>query len=191
MRQSLKPKDRFAILKRDKFRCRYCGADGSEETLHVDHVHAVALGGTNHHLNLVTACAQCNRSKKDQEWDWVPCCGTINDNDEPNNHENWKPGADVWQGYIYLENNIDTSTRYVWDEWYARLKARIAPREQATLNELRMVDIDLMEKTAAILNYLGDDGVGSESCVLRRNQNRSEVEHYTTASVGLTCECQP
>lgn len=29
MRQSLKPKERFAILKRDKFRCRYCGADGS------------------------------------------------------------------------------------------------------------------------------------------------------------------
>jgi hypothetical protein len=55
---------RFEILKRDEFRCRYCGrteADGVK--LHVDHVIAIALGGRNDPDNLATACADCNLGK--------------------------------------------------------------------------------------------------------------------------------
>jgi len=57
---------RFTILARDGFRCRYCGADPSTTTLHVDHILAVAAGGKNAELNLVTACIDCNLGKSDR-----------------------------------------------------------------------------------------------------------------------------
>lgn len=55
---------RFEILRRDGFRCTYCGSspsDGAE--LHVDHVVPQALGGTDDPSNLTTSCADCNAGK--------------------------------------------------------------------------------------------------------------------------------
>jgi hypothetical protein len=55
-------------MNRDGFRCRYCGstqADGA--VLHVDHVVAVSLGGSNDIGNLVTACLDCNLGKSAKE----------------------------------------------------------------------------------------------------------------------------
>lgn len=57
------PKQRFEILRRDKFRCQYCGACGSEVQLHVDHVVPVVEGGANTIDNLRTACSTCNLGK--------------------------------------------------------------------------------------------------------------------------------
>lgn len=54
---------RFEVLKRDGFRCRYCGANAMTTPLEIDHVIAVANGGTNHADNLVTACWGCNAGK--------------------------------------------------------------------------------------------------------------------------------
>lgn len=54
---------RFEILKRDGFKCRYCGAMATATLLHVDHVVAVADGGTNDPANLVAACVDCNQGK--------------------------------------------------------------------------------------------------------------------------------
>lgn len=56
---------RFEVLRRDGFRCRYCGRPGSEsgEGLTVDHVIPRALGGTNDPSNLVAACQDCNAGK--------------------------------------------------------------------------------------------------------------------------------
>lgn len=62
----MKLKTRFEILKRDGFRCRYCGADQTKSLLQVDHVHPKAKGGGNHESNLVTACFECNQGKKDR-----------------------------------------------------------------------------------------------------------------------------
>lgn len=56
---------RFEILKRDGFRCRYCGATAVDVLLHVDHVVARANGGTDDPENLVTSCADCNLGKSD------------------------------------------------------------------------------------------------------------------------------
>lgn len=56
---------RFAILLRDEFACRYCGRKAPTVELHVDHVKAVADGGTNDPDNLVAACADCNSGKSD------------------------------------------------------------------------------------------------------------------------------
>lgn len=56
---------RWSILRRDGFRCVYCGADGATAKLHVDHVVPVSAGGTNEDTNLVTACEACNLGKAD------------------------------------------------------------------------------------------------------------------------------
>jgi len=54
---------RFDILKRDNFRCRYCGRAAPGATLHVDHVRSRKDGGTNEPSNLTTACQDCNLGK--------------------------------------------------------------------------------------------------------------------------------
>lgn len=62
-RNSLSPRLRFEIFKRDGFRCVYCGATHVESILHVDHVKPITEGGGNEPTNLVTACEACNRGK--------------------------------------------------------------------------------------------------------------------------------
>lgn len=56
---------RFAILERDGFTCRYCGRRPPDVTLEVDHVAPKSRGGSNHPSNLVAACYECNRGKRD------------------------------------------------------------------------------------------------------------------------------
>lgn len=62
-RKALSAKTRFEVFKRDGFKCQYCGASAPETVLHVDHVVAVANGGKNSMLNLVTSCQPCNGGK--------------------------------------------------------------------------------------------------------------------------------
>lgn len=54
---------RFEILRRDGYRCRYCGATAADNELHVDHVLPRTLGGTTEPSNLVAACRDCNLGK--------------------------------------------------------------------------------------------------------------------------------
>lgn len=54
---------RFQVLRRDGYRCHYCGATAAQAKLTVDHVTATALGGTDTADNLVTACEPCNSGK--------------------------------------------------------------------------------------------------------------------------------
>jgi hypothetical protein len=63
MRKPISKSLRFSVLRRDGFTCRYCGAKPPEVVLHLDHVLAVANGGTNEESNLVTACLPCNLGK--------------------------------------------------------------------------------------------------------------------------------
>jgi len=50
-------------MKRDRFRCTYCGVPGTDAELEIDHVVPVASGGSNHVSNLTTACRACNQRK--------------------------------------------------------------------------------------------------------------------------------
>jgi len=55
---------RYAVIKRDAYRCRCCGfavQDGAH--LHVDHIVAVANGGRTELPNLQTLCTVCNLGK--------------------------------------------------------------------------------------------------------------------------------
>lgn len=57
-------KDKWTTLARDKFTCRYCGAEaGDGVALEVDHIISIAEGGSNDLSNLITACSQCNNGK--------------------------------------------------------------------------------------------------------------------------------
>ena len=52
---------RLALYLRDGLACVYCGErveDGAQLTL--DHLRPYSKGGTNHEMNLVTACHRCN-----------------------------------------------------------------------------------------------------------------------------------
>ena len=65
-RKSISKKNRFEVLKRDKFTCKWCGKSpvlGDDVVLEIDHVVPVSKGGDNHILNLVTSCFSCNRGK--------------------------------------------------------------------------------------------------------------------------------
>ena len=55
---------RYAVLHRDGFRCRYCGARASDgASLHIDHIVPVSRGGTDDEENLCCACSDCNIGK--------------------------------------------------------------------------------------------------------------------------------
>lgn len=62
-RRAMPAKRRFEVLRRDGFRCVYCGLKASESELHVDHVVPVVDGGSDELSNLVTACIDCNLGK--------------------------------------------------------------------------------------------------------------------------------
>ncbi|MFQ5413284.1 MAG: HNH endonuclease [Phycisphaerae bacterium] len=64
-RTGLSRRIRFDVLKRDGFRCQYCGASAPDVVLHVDHIQPVCDHGTNDLTNLITACAACNTGKHD------------------------------------------------------------------------------------------------------------------------------
>ena len=53
------------ILKRQRGRCAYCRC--KLKKYHVDHIHPLALGGTNWPNNLQILCAPCNLRKKDKD----------------------------------------------------------------------------------------------------------------------------
>lgn len=65
-RSLMTPKLRFDVMRRDGFRCKYCGrteADGVK--LHVDHIKPVSKGGKTELSNLQTLCDECNLGKSD------------------------------------------------------------------------------------------------------------------------------
>lgn len=62
-REPVSPRTRFEVLKRDGFKCFYCGTVAAERKLHVDHVIPVKLGGSSDAANLVAACQPCNAGK--------------------------------------------------------------------------------------------------------------------------------
>ena len=54
---------RFLVLRRDDFRCTYCGRRPPEVILHLDHKEPFSAGGLATAENLRTACQECNVGK--------------------------------------------------------------------------------------------------------------------------------
>jgi 5-methylcytosine-specific restriction endonuclease McrA len=54
------------ILIRDKFRCKYCGREGTTNTLTLDHIIPRSRGGKFSWQNIVSSCLECNAKKGDR-----------------------------------------------------------------------------------------------------------------------------
>ena len=54
---------RFHVLRRDGFRCSYCGRTPPDVTLHVDHIVPFSAGGSTTFDNLRASCVECNLGK--------------------------------------------------------------------------------------------------------------------------------
>lgn len=54
---------RFRVFYRDGFCCSYCNGRPGAENLQLDHLIPRSKGGSDHDLNLVTACNKCNGGK--------------------------------------------------------------------------------------------------------------------------------
>lgn len=66
-RSQMTDKLRYAILKRDGFRCKLCGRTADDGVkLHVDHITPVSKGGETVPSNLRTLCEACNLGKGDE-----------------------------------------------------------------------------------------------------------------------------
>lgn len=59
-------KMRFAIYKRDGYRCRYCRRSEKTDYLEIDHIKPIAKGGKSTYDNLQTLCRRCNKIKGDK-----------------------------------------------------------------------------------------------------------------------------
>jgi hypothetical protein len=77
---AISKKIRFEVFKRDGFQCAYCGKSPPEVTLECDHVHPVSKGGSDEIENLITACFDCNRGKRNITLDKMP--NSLQDNVE-------------------------------------------------------------------------------------------------------------
>lgn len=69
----INPKKRFEILKRDWFRCMYCGKTWKDVSLEVDHIIPKSKWWTDNLDNLITCCRECNLWKwnieiEEKEW---------------------------------------------------------------------------------------------------------------------------
>lgn len=65
---SISKSKRFRVLRRDSFRCRYCGRGAKHGVeLQMDHLAPRAADGSDSEFNLVTACADCNAGKSAEQ----------------------------------------------------------------------------------------------------------------------------
>lgn len=63
MPRMVNTRTRYLILRRDEYKCYYCGATSETAQLHLDHVIPYSKGGTTDPTNLITACQTCNIGK--------------------------------------------------------------------------------------------------------------------------------
>lgn len=69
---AISKKIRFEVFKRDGFKCAYCGKEPPAVMLEVDHIDPKSKGGKDDLNNLLTACFDCNRGKRDIPLDAIP-----------------------------------------------------------------------------------------------------------------------
>lgn len=63
MPRMVNKRTRFLILRRDEYKCYYCGATTTDSEVHLDHIVPYSKGGATDPSNLVTACVDCNLGK--------------------------------------------------------------------------------------------------------------------------------
>jgi hypothetical protein len=126
---SVSTRTRFEVLKRDGFRCRYCGASPVGDPLHVDHVVPQSRGGSDDIENLVASCQQCNLGKSD-----VPLETT---SPPPASAESMREHALQVAEYLDAQKELTEARARVveWleDQWVAEVGRTPGPRIKARL----------------------------------------------------------
>lgn len=57
---------RVDVLRRDNYRCLFCGVSAKKAELQIDHVIPFSQGGSNDINNLQTLCSDCNLGKSNR-----------------------------------------------------------------------------------------------------------------------------
>lgn len=117
-RKSLSKRTRFEVFKRDAFRCSYCGRTPPDVLLHVDHVIAVANGGTDDLSNLVTACQDCNLGKAAVPLTVVAASLERQAEEAQERAEQIRAYAEAMRGAHAAQ---DDAAAIITEEWFARL----------------------------------------------------------------------
>lgn len=108
---------RIRVYKRDRFMCTYCGAPGTDAELEVDHIIAVANGGSHHMSNLTTCCRKCNQTKGAGKAPRRITPASRRD-DHPLSGlflHTWKDGGLRWQGHIIaVDGDVCLVQLYSW-----------------------------------------------------------------------------
>lgn len=63
MPRMVNKRTRYLILRRDEYKCYYCGVSADDSQMHLDHIVPYSKGGATDPSNLVTACMDCNLGK--------------------------------------------------------------------------------------------------------------------------------
>lgn len=128
---SISTRTRFEVFKRDRFVCAYCGRTPPEALLHVDHIHPVALGGTDDLANLITACSTCNLGKSSIPLDEarVPAVTRQSVDDLAERIEQAKAYLEFTAS---LRSLVDRQVQMVTDRWAERFGATSEERADGT-----------------------------------------------------------
>jgi hypothetical protein len=107
------PKKRFEVLKRDWFRCTYCGRNGKDVTLEVDHIIAKKWSKWDDSMeNLTTCCRECN------QWKWTDIIE--------------KPAKNLYKHKI--EETVKEVKDYFYSEWNKAYLWSVDKKTAALLN---------------------------------------------------------
>lgn len=117
---SISTRTRFEVLKRDGFRCHYCGSTAMASPLHVDHVVPASKGGSDDPANLITACQDCNLGKSNVGLEDVRATGATDDA-----VERAREHAEQVRAYLEAQREVDAARHevlvYVADLWISRV----------------------------------------------------------------------
>lgn len=125
---------RIRVMKRDRFQCTYCGVPGTDAELEVDHIIAVANGGSHHMSNLTTACRVCNQKKGAGSLEVTRHAAAAS---RPSNglagmwFHTFKDGAVHWQGQV-LSVDGETALAQLY-EWFFGMPGRIVAIDKAVM----------------------------------------------------------
>jgi hypothetical protein len=111
------------------FWCAYCGREGSYvydpdgESWHIDHVRALAKGGSDGLWNMVKACKSCNLRKSDRIW----------------NPEFGLTAFEMWTPDLYLDDSdlpLAQKLELLYDGWQRRNRECHVSNGLKSLNEM-------------------------------------------------------
>ena len=113
-RRNQSGKQRLRIMMRDKMRCQYCGARGTQFDLTLDHIIPRSRGGRSDVENLCAACKPCNQRKGDRTPDEarMPLLATPSalryglDKAMLRHHAESRP---EWRPYLFLADEVEVA----------------------------------------------------------------------------------